>query len=106
MPSRRSLLLGGVALGGAAALLSMRPSKLGAGGHNNYFTNLNNVLRQNGEGRPTMIIDLDALDHNVREVSRALGGRDLRIVAKSVPSTSLIDYVSNLSGSNKLYRKT
>ena len=40
MPSRRSLLLGGVALGGAAALLSMRPSKLGAGGHNNYFTNL------------------------------------------------------------------
>ena len=102
MPSRRSLLLGGVALGGAAALLSMRPSKLGAGGHNDYFTNLNNVLRRNGEGRPTMIIDLDALDHNIREVKRALGGRDLRIVAKSVPSTSLIDYVSNLAGSNKL----
>jgi D-serine deaminase-like pyridoxal phosphate-dependent protein len=102
MPSRRSLLLGGVALGGAAALLSMRPSKLGAGGYNDYFTNLNNVLRQNGEGRPTMIIDLDALDHNIREVSRALGGRDLRIVAKSVPSTSLIDYISDLSGSNRL----
>ena len=102
MPSRRSLLLGGVALGGAVALLSMRPNKLGAGGHNDYFTNLNNVLRQNGEGRPTMIIDLDALDHNVREVSRALGGRDLRIVAKSVPSTSLIDYISDLSGSNRL----
>ena len=102
MPSRRSVLVGGAALGGVAALFAMRPSKLGAGGHNGYFTNLNSVLRQNGEGRPTMIIDLDALDHNIREVSRALGARDLRIVAKSIPSADLIDYVSGLSGSQKL----
>jgi D-serine deaminase-like pyridoxal phosphate-dependent protein len=75
---------------------------MGSGGHNDYFAKLNNVLRKNGEGRPTMVIDLDALDHNIAEVGRALGNRDLRIVAKSIPSTSLIDYVSSQSGSNKL----
>lgn len=101
MPSRRSLLLGGLTLAGAGAFWA-RPSKMGSGGHNDYFTKLNNVLRKNSEGRPTMVIDLDALDHNIAEVGRALGNRDLRIVAKSIPSTSLIDYVSSQSGSNKL----
>lgn len=75
---------------------------MNSGGHQGYFFALNQVLRANGEGRPTLIIDLDALDHNIRQVATNMGTRDLRIVAKSIPSLPLIDYVSQKLGSRKL----
>jgi D-serine deaminase-like pyridoxal phosphate-dependent protein len=101
LPSRRSLLIGGFAAAGGALVLA-RPKKLGAGGHSGYFSKLNDTLRINGEGRPTMIVDLDALDHNIKEVGIALGDRDLRMVAKSIPSAQLIDYISVTAGADKI----
>ena len=102
MVNRRALLLGGLAASGAGALFALRPANQGAGGHAPYFAQLNTLLRKAGEGHPTMIIDLEALDHNIQMVKTALESRDLRIVAKSVPSAALIDYISHRSQSNKL----
>ena len=102
MVNRRALLLGGLAASGAGALFALRPANQGAGGHAPYFAQLNTLLRKAGEGHPTMIIDLEALDLNIQMVKTALESRDLRIVAKSVPSAALIDYISHRSQSNKL----
>ena len=102
MVNRRALLLGGLAASGAGALFALRPANQGAGGHAPYFAQLNTLLRKAGEGHPTMIIDLEALDHNIQMVKTALESRDLRIFAKSVPSAALIDYISHRSQSNKL----
>lgn len=102
MVNRRALLLGGLAASGAGALFALRPANQGAGGHAPYFAQLNTLLRKAGEGHPTMIIDLEAIDHNIQMVKTALESRDLRIVAKSVPSAALIDYISHRSQSNKL----
>lgn len=101
MVKRRALLLGTTGLAATGGWL-LRPKAMTSGGHQGYFSALNQVLRANGEGRPTLIVDLDALDHNIRQVAANVGARDLRIVAKSIPSLPLIDYVSQKLGSRKL----
>jgi D-serine deaminase-like pyridoxal phosphate-dependent protein len=57
------------------------------------------ALREEGPGHPVMVVDLDALDHNCDVIVSKLGhGKSLRLVAKSLPSLPLLDYVRRRTG--------
>jgi D-serine deaminase-like pyridoxal phosphate-dependent protein len=71
----------------------LRPSDEG-GAHDGYFRTLSDELGRSGPMRPCMVIDLDRVDHNIDVVRRSVRApRQLRIVAKSLPSVQLIDYI-------------
>ena len=71
--------------------------------HDPYFAAINTELRKHGPAHPCLVIDLDRLDHNLALVRQATGpGRSLRIVAKSLPSLPLLDYVMKAAGSHRL----
>jgi D-serine deaminase-like pyridoxal phosphate-dependent protein len=99
---RRDLLIGGAASAIAAACV-LRPSDRGAP-YDDYFGRLNAELRKNGPMRPCIVVDLDRVDHNLELVTQTLrrGGKDYRIVEKSLPCQSLIRYVAERSGSRRL----
>ncbi|WP_082814508.1 alanine racemase [Collimonas fungivorans] len=81
---------------------SLWPKDRGAP-HDPYFSAINAELRRNGPARPCLVIDLDRLDHNIALVRQVMGpGRSLRVVAKSLPSLALLDYVLQASGSSRL----
>lgn len=63
--------------------------------HDAYFRRLQAVLREHGPMRPALVVDLDALDHNIDLVaaSVARGGKHLRLVEKSLPSPGLLGYI-------------
>ncbi len=100
---RRSVLLGGlglVAVGGAL----MRPKDNGAP-YNDYFRALNEELKKNGPMRPSLVIDLDRLDHNIDLVKASVArvpNRHYRIVEKSLPCAGLINYVAKRANTNRL----
>lgn len=100
--NRRRFLLAAAAGTAGLALWSSRPSSLGEGGHPDYFRRLAGALRAQGIGRPAMLVDLDRLDRNVDAVVETLGPRALRVVAKSLPSPRLIDYVLRRAGSDRV----
>ncbi|MGB0922535.1 MAG: DSD1 family PLP-dependent enzyme [Alphaproteobacteria bacterium] len=98
---RRNFLIGAGAALGAAALA--RPGTQGNGGHDAYFQSLSVTLAKEGLARPTMIIDLDRLDANIDVLRSYINGPlDYRIVAKSLPSAGLIDYISRRANSRRL----
>ena len=97
---RRSFLLG--ALGGAAGLWWLRPENRGSGGHDAYFARLTGALKSEGLARPTMVIDLDRLDANIAVTRRAMSPRAFRVVAKSLPSAPLLEYVMARAETNRL----
>lgn len=70
--------------------------------HEPYFARLERELCELGPGRPAILLDLDALDHNLAVVRRrrdtSLG---LRIVAKSLPSLPLLRYVGEALGTRR-----
>ena len=81
---RRSLLLGGVGLGAVAigGAFFGRPSDHGAP-YDGYFSKLNEELKKNGPMRPSLVIDLDRLDHNIDLVKTSVAripNRRYRIV--------------------------
>ncbi|WP_347505141.1 alanine racemase [Pseudomonas anguilliseptica] len=89
---RRNLLgLGALGLLGAWAL---RPNDLGQP-HAPYFGALNQLLRRAGAGLPLLVVDLKRLEQNTELLARQLGSQlPLRIVAKSLASTGLLDYLA------------
>lgn len=95
--SRRRLLLTGAGVGVAAAF-ALRPSVTGAP-HAAYFAQLAQALRTSGVATdattPVMVLDLDRVQANIRQV---LALKDpalpLRIVAKSLPSLALLDFIA------------
>ncbi len=97
----------GSAAGSLRAMASgtslLRPTDRGIP-YDEYFSALNDELKRNGPMRPCMVIDLDRLDHNLDLVMQQLGKsrKRLRIVEKSLPSFSLIDYVAKRSGTKML----
>ncbi len=101
---RRRFLTGSVGLAAAALAggWALRPSDQGAGGHSAYFEGLTAVLRERGLARPTLVLDLDLLDRNVAAVVAGTAARSYRIVAKSLPSAPLLDYVMERAGTNRL----
>ena len=103
---RRSVLLGiggAAVLGGVGAVLS-RPKDNGAP-YSDYFKALNTELKANGPMRPSLVIDLDALDHNIDTVVASISkvpGRHFRVVEKSLPSPKLLDYIGQRAKTKRL----
>lgn len=100
--NRRHFVLGALAAVAGGAWLA-RPRGEGAP-HEPYFAALDVLLKREGPMRPSLVIDLDRLDHNLALVtaSAARGGKALRLVEKSLPSPGLLEYLMKASGTNRL----
>jgi D-serine deaminase-like pyridoxal phosphate-dependent protein len=102
MLTRRKLLL---ATGGIAAVAAVtKPSDKG-GAHNDYFATMNTTLRAEGIDTPVLVIDLDRLDRNIDRVMQSVGtdpAKTYRVVAKSIPSPELVDYVAQRANTKSL----
>lgn len=97
---RRTFLLGASASAVAIALL--KPEDVGAP-YNDYFSKLNQELRNEGDYIPSMLVDLDVLDNNIQVLQQQLNpNTDFRIVAKSLPSPELLGYIMAKAKTNKL----
>jgi len=84
------------------ALIAMiKPSDNGKS-YDPYFKVLNDELKNNGTGRPMLLIDLDRLDDNLGVVMSHIGEPSFRLVVKSLPSLLLIKYIMKRTGTNKL----
>ena len=71
--------------------------------HDAYFAQLNALLRTQGRGQPALIVDLDRLDRNAARIKMQLNERHrLRLVAKSLPCTALIEYLQQRTGAQDL----
>ncbi|HEX4550162.1 DSD1 family PLP-dependent enzyme [Pseudomonas sp.] len=81
----------------------MRPGDRGAP-YSEYFRALNKELKDKGPMRPVLLIDLDRLDHNIDVVMQSVkrGGKQLRLVEKSLPSPGLLSYIAQRAGTQKL----
>ncbi len=67
------------------------------------FAAWNAELRLKEPGRDTVLVDLDAVDHNIAVVRATLGPQfALRLVTKSLPSTGLIRHIMTVAGTHKL----
>lgn len=98
---RRNVLLGIAGLGVAGAWWA-RPGEEGAP-YDEYFRTLNAELQREGPMRPCMLIDLDRVDHNIGVVTEAIRApKRFRVVAKSLPSIGLLDYVFRKAGTRSL----
>ncbi len=101
---RRSLLIGsaGVALAAGTSAILWRPEEAGKP-HNAYFSALNQMLKQNGPGRPVMLLDLDRVDGNVDKLAGSVGpDKTFRVVVKSLPSVELLAHVMRRANTNAL----
>jgi len=67
-----------------------------------YFAALNTLLREIGSGMPRLVVDLDRLDHNVASLLELHAPEDVRIVAKSLPSPELLNYLFRKIGYERL----
>lgn len=102
MVTRRTLLLSGIGITVGGVLL--KPSDNG-GAHNEYFSSLNTTLHENGIDTPVLVIDLDKLDRNIDRVVKSVttgSGKTYRVVAKSIPSPELVNYVAKRANTNSI----
>lgn len=98
---RRGFLVGTAAAAGAL-LWWLRPGDEGAP-YDDYFRALNEELRRNGSWRPSLVLDLDRLDHNLALLRASIRApKHYRVVAKSLPSVPLLDYVMKSAQTNRL----
>lgn len=97
---RRTVLQGAAALGPA---LLWAPGSSASSGHSTYFNKLNLLLRDRGPGRPVMLIDEQALEHNVDAIAASVGSsKTWRVVVKSLPSVPLLRKVMVRANTNAL----
>jgi D-serine deaminase-like pyridoxal phosphate-dependent protein len=83
-----------IAVVGAAALLWLTRPRDEGGAYDDYFRALNQTLRATGPARPSLILDLDRLDHNIEVLTRSIRPpKHYRVVDKSLPSIPLIQYL-------------
>jgi len=69
----------------------------------NFFANLNQSLKTHECAFPCLVVDLDALDHNISLIKASqTRGFDVRLVAKSLPCPSLIDYITKATGITRI----
>lgn len=98
---RRNLLLGMAGAGIGAALL-LKPEDAGAP-YSPYFQTLNDALKKDGPYRPSLLIDLDRLDQNIQALKTIVpADMSYRIVAKSLPSSQLLSYIIERTGTQRL----
>lgn len=99
--SRRNLLLGGGAILGVTVLMS-KPSDQ-SGPRDPYFLNIQSALTKAGIAAPTLVIDRARLNANIDTLlSHLPDGMGYRIVAKSLPSLSLIQHIRNRAKTDRL----
>jgi len=99
---RREVLFGLGALGAAGALWWKKPRDQGAP-YDEYFAALNALLKAEGPWRPCLVLDLDRLDHNLEVLNKSIQPpKHFRLVAKSLPSVRLMEYVLKRAGSTRL----
>ncbi len=99
--SRRNLLIGGTAIAGVAALMSKPDDK--SGPRDPYFLSIQQALMNAGIATPTLVIDRARLNANIDALQRHLPeGMGYRIVAKSLPSISLIQHVAQRANTDRL----
>ncbi len=99
MDRRGFLFAGGVLLGSAWWL---RPADQGRP-YSDYFRKLNRQLRQQGPGRPLMLIDVPRLDHNIERIQKMRPAhQDFRIVAKSLPCPALLARIMQAMSTRRL----
>ncbi len=101
-PSRRKVLLGGLALGAVASAGFLKPGDRGKN-HSDYFKSLTKALNKVELARPTLVIDKQILLKNINELSRVINHQyDYRIVGKSLPSLPLIEFVMDKAKTHRL----
>ena len=67
------------------------------------FVAWNATLRASAAGRESALVDLDAVDHNLRLVGERLGSKfALRLGAKSLPSLQLLEYMMLATCTNRI----
>ena len=99
--SRRTLMIGGAGLAGAAILMTKPGDE--SGPRDPYFLGLQAALDEAGIASPTLVIDQARLDANIDTLMSHLPpGMAYRIVAKSLPSLDLIAHIRQRSGSDRL----
>ncbi len=99
---RRNFLYGTGALATLAAAAALKPSDQG-GGYGNYFSELNETLKNEGISHPRFLIDLDAMDANINQVIETIRSpKKVRLVVKSLPSIPLLNYVMARAGTRSL----
>ncbi|HNA21973.1 MAG TPA: alanine racemase, partial [Agitococcus sp.] len=88
--------------GAVATGIALKPSDQGAP-HNAYFLAVSQALAKAGLAQPTLIIDQQALDHNIQQVKQATAVHKLpvRLVVKSLPSLDLLNYLSQQLNSQR-----
>ncbi len=90
--NRRHLL--GLSALGLLGIWAARPSDNGRP-YDDYFASLNALLKQQGAGVPLLVVDMQRLDANADVLAQRLGSRlPLRLVAKSLASDGLLDYLA------------
>lgn len=101
--SRRTMLLAGGAIAVGAGI-ALRPGDNGAGGHSPYFAGISAALKRAGIAQPTLVIDRQRLDANIKTVREALAPTRLalRIVTKSLQAPALLQAVMTGTGTNRL----
>ena len=99
--SRRSLMIGGVAIAGGATLMS-KPSDQ-SGPRDPYFLEIQRALFAANIATPTLVIDRARLNANIDTlVDHLPADMGYRIVAKSLPSLALIDHIRQRAGTDRL----
>lgn len=67
------------------------------------FVAWNQELRDKAPGREAALVDLDAVEHNLKLVGAQLGSRfSLRLVAKSLPSIRLLEHMMVTACTNRI----
>lgn len=100
--NRRGFLFGTAGLAALGAGLFARPRDAG-GSYSDYFRALNDELKRNGPMRPCLVLDLDRLDQNIAVLQQSIRPpKHYRVVAKSLPSAKLIEYIFDKAQTQRL----
>lgn len=98
---RRTLLFGGAAIVGVTTLMSKPGDR--SGPRDPYFLDVQKALADANIASPTLVIDRARLNTNIDTlVGHLPDGMGYRIVAKSLPSLSLIAHIRARAGTDRL----
>ena len=84
------------------ALLALVKPRDKGGGHDAYFTGLEQTLKRAEIGTARILIDVDRLRHNLTVILSRIPSKDhYRIVVKSLPSVDLLRFIRSTVGTDK-----